>query len=116
MTTLGTSQIGVDELGIGLALGGAHDRPFEGVDRAVLAALEIRHRTRIRRQRGAAPFIEFHGIGLSPEPLPVDDPMQRCPDITKAKTLLGWEPKISLRQGLELSLDYFRASLPERAR
>jgi dTDP-glucose 4,6-dehydratase len=48
------------------------------------------------------------------EPLPVDDPMQRCPDITKARTLLGWEPKISLRQGLELSLDYFRASLPTR--
>jgi dTDP-glucose 4,6-dehydratase len=48
------------------------------------------------------------------EPLPVDDPMQRCPDITKAKTLLGWEPKIGLREGLELSLDYFRASLPTR--
>lgn len=48
------------------------------------------------------------------EPLPVDDPMQRCPDITKARTLLGWEPKLSLRQGLTLSLDYFRASLPLR--
>ena len=50
------------------------------------------------------------------EPLPIDDPMQRCPDITKAKTLLGWEPKIALRQGLELSLEYFRASLPTRSR
>jgi dTDP-glucose 4,6-dehydratase len=49
------------------------------------------------------------------EPLPIDDPMQRCPDITKARTLLGWEPKIPLRQGLELSLDYFRASLPTRS-
>jgi dTDP-glucose 4,6-dehydratase len=48
------------------------------------------------------------------EPLPIDDPMQRCPDITKAKSLLGWEPKISLRQGLTLSLDYFRASVPTR--
>jgi dTDP-glucose 4,6-dehydratase len=48
------------------------------------------------------------------EPLPIDDPMQRCPDITKARTLLGWEPKIGLRQGLKLSLDYFRASLPTR--
>jgi dTDP-glucose 4,6-dehydratase len=47
-------------------------------------------------------------------PLPVDDPMQRCPDITKARTLLGWEPKIALRQGLELSVEYFRASLPAR--
>jgi dTDP-glucose 4,6-dehydratase len=49
------------------------------------------------------------------EPLPIDDPMQRCPDITKARTLLGWAPKIALRQGLELSLDYFRASLPTRS-
>jgi dTDP-glucose 4,6-dehydratase len=48
------------------------------------------------------------------ETLPIDDPMQRCPDITKAKALLGWEPKINLRQGLELSLNYFRASLPTR--
>ena len=46
--------------------------------------------------------------------LPEDDPMQRCPDITKARTLLGWEPKITLRQGLELSLEYFRASLTTR--
>jgi dTDP-glucose 4,6-dehydratase len=42
------------------------------------------------------------------EPLPQDDPKQRCPDITKAKTLLGWEPKIDLETGLRLSLDYFR--------
>ncbi len=42
------------------------------------------------------------------EPLPQDDPKQRCPDITKARTLLGWEPKIDLETGLRLSLDYFR--------
>jgi dTDP-glucose 4,6-dehydratase len=49
------------------------------------------------------------------EPLPQDDPKQRCPDITKAKTLLGWEPKIDLETGLRMSLDYFRqasAALP----
>jgi dTDP-glucose 4,6-dehydratase len=46
--------------------------------------------------------------------LPEDDPMQRCPDITKARTLLGWEPKITLREGLELSLEYFRANLTTR--
>ena len=44
-------------------------------------------------------------------PLPEDDPVQRRPDITKAKKLLGWEPKIDLRTGLELSLDYFRQSV-----
>ena len=42
-------------------------------------------------------------------PLPQDDPTRRRPDITRAKTLLGWEPKIKLREGLEKSLEYFRA-------
>jgi dTDP-glucose 4,6-dehydratase len=42
------------------------------------------------------------------EPLPQDDPKQRCPDITKARTLLGWEPKIDLETGLRMSLEYFR--------
>ena len=42
------------------------------------------------------------------EPLPQDDPKQRRPDITKAKTLLGWEPKIDLETGLKMSLDYFK--------
>ena len=49
------------------------------------------------------------------QPLPQDDPIQRCPDIAKAKKLLGWQPKINLRRGLELSLDYFRANLPSRS-
>src|SRR5207248_855169 len=42
------------------------------------------------------------------EPLPQDDPKQRRPDITKARTLLGWDPKVSLEEGLGRSLDYFR--------
>jgi len=42
-------------------------------------------------------------------PLPQDDPARRRPDITKAKTLLGWEPKVPLREGLERSLGYFKA-------
>jgi dTDP-glucose 4,6-dehydratase len=41
-------------------------------------------------------------------PLPEDDPKQRKPDITKAKTLLGWEPKVGLDEGLKLTIDYFR--------
>src|SRR5437588_5226938 len=45
------------------------------------------------------------------EPLPPDDPKQRRPDITKARTLLGWEPKIDLVTGLGTSLDYFRKAL-----
>ncbi len=42
------------------------------------------------------------------ESLPVDDPIQRQPDITRARQLLGWEPKIDLRTGLKLSLEYFQ--------
>ena len=45
------------------------------------------------------------------KPLPQDDPTRRRPDITKAKELLGWEPKIKLRQGLEKSLEYFKACI-----
>ena len=45
-------------------------------------------------------------------PMPVDDPKQRRPDITKAQTLLNWLPEVPLRRGLELSLPYFRAQLP----
>jgi dTDP-glucose 4,6-dehydratase len=45
------------------------------------------------------------------EPLPVDDPTQRQPDITLARERLGWEPTISLRQGLELTADWFRRKL-----
>lgn len=49
-------------------------------------------------------------------PLPVDDPKQRCPDITKAKALLGWVPQIDLETGLRLSLDYFRERVTEPAK
>ena len=47
------------------------------------------------------------------EPLPEDDPKQRRPDITKARTLLGWEPKVDLEAGLRLSLPYFREALQQ---
>src|SRR6266700_3427788 len=42
------------------------------------------------------------------EPLPQDDPRRRCPDIRKAKRLLGWEPKVQLADGLRLTIDYFQ--------
>ncbi len=42
-------------------------------------------------------------------PLPVDDPRQRRPDITRARTLLGWEPEVGLEDGLRRTIDYFRA-------
>ncbi|MFY7878888.1 MAG: UDP-glucuronic acid decarboxylase family protein [Lacibacter sp.] len=46
------------------------------------------------------------------KPLPVDDPKQRQPDITKAKSILGWEPKVSRSQGLKVTYEYFK-NLPK---
>ena len=51
----------------------------------------------------SAPLVE--------RPLPEDDPKIRKPDITRARTMLGWEPKIGIREGLQKTIDYF-ASLP----
>jgi dTDP-glucose 4,6-dehydratase len=44
-------------------------------------------------------------------PLPQDDPKQRQPDITKAKEILGWEPKVDRKEGLKITLDYFKQRL-----
>jgi len=46
-------------------------------------------------------------------PLPVDDPKQRRPDITRARTLLGWEPKVDLEEGLLKTVDYFKTKLAQ---
>jgi dTDP-glucose 4,6-dehydratase len=44
-------------------------------------------------------------------PLPEDDPKVRQPDITRARTLLGWEPKVGLEEGLTRTLEYFRTKV-----
>jgi dTDP-glucose 4,6-dehydratase len=49
-------------------------------------------------------------------PLPQDDPKQRRPDITRARTILGWEPKIGLEEGLAKTVDYFKSKLEAEAR
>jgi len=48
------------------------------------------------------------GVPIVFKPLPQDDPKQRCPDIAKARRILGWEPKVNLEEGLALTLEYFR--------
>ncbi len=48
---------------------------------------------------------------ISYEPLPQDDPRQRRPDISRARRLLGWEPKIQLEEGLRLSISYFQQAI-----
>jgi dTDP-glucose 4,6-dehydratase len=62
----------------------------------------------IREQTGSRSEIVFR-------PLPEDDPKTRQPDITQARTRLGWEPKVGLAEGLESTIRYFRGAL-ERAR
>ena len=57
---------------------------------------------RIKALTGSASPIVF-------EPLPEDDPKVRQPDITRARTLLGWEPQVGLDDGLRRTIDYFRA-------
>jgi dTDP-glucose 4,6-dehydratase len=56
---------------------------------------------RIRKHFENPPPIVF-------EPLPEDDPKRRCPDITKAKRILKWEPKVELEEGLKLTLAHFK--------
>ena len=73
---------------------------FDGVHRGHAALLE-RLREAARRERLEPAVLTF-------EPLPQDDPKQRCPDISKAKRLLKWEPKVGLDEGLRLTLEFFR--------
>ena len=57
---------------------------------------------KIIEMTGAKSKIEYSGKFRE------DDPMQRCPDISKAKKALGWEPKVSLSEGLKKTIDYYR--------
>jgi dTDP-glucose 4,6-dehydratase len=50
------------------------------------------------------------------KPLPKDDPKQRRPDISRAKALLGWEPKVALEQGLKETIAYFREVVPRKTK
>src|SRR5438874_539427 len=54
-----------------------------------------------------------NNVKITYKPLPVDDPKQRQPDITKAKELLGWKPKVNRSQGLAATYEYFKSLTPE---
>ena len=47
-------------------------------------------------------------MGIIYKSLPIDDPKQRKPDISKAKSILGWEPKVDRSEGLKNTYDYFK--------
>jgi dTDP-glucose 4,6-dehydratase len=61
---------------------------------------------RVRKLVGTNTPIKFH-------PLPQDDPKQRCPDISKAKRILNWEPKIKLEDGLQTTFEYFKTKVAQ---
>lgn len=56
-------------------------------------------------------LVPGYSAGIQLQPLPQDDPRRRRPDITRARTILGWEPQVERRDGLKRTLDYFRAEL-----
>jgi dTDP-glucose 4,6-dehydratase len=73
-------------------IGNPHEVSIEHIARAIVALVNSKSQ-------------------LVHRPLPVDDPKQRQPDITRARTLLGWEPKVSLEEGLQKTVGYFRAKV-----
>jgi UDP-glucuronate decarboxylase len=78
-----------DELNIPFNIGNPEERTVRDL------ATKVLHIT------GSKSSLEFRD-------LPVDDPHVRCPDITRAKTILGWKPEVGIDQGLQLTIDYFR--------
>ena len=73
-------------------IGNPHEMTIEEIARAII------------RLTGSASRIVYR-------PLPEDDPKVRQPDITRARTLLGWEPKVPLEEGLTRTLEYFRTQV-----
>jgi UDP-glucuronate decarboxylase len=63
----------------------------------------------------AAMKVAGRTVELTRKPLPADDPKQRCPDITKARTLLGFEPRVQLEDGLRATFDDFRVRIASRS-
>jgi dTDP-glucose 4,6-dehydratase len=85
--------------GIVRLLGSDYSGPVNCGNPAEVTILQFAER--IRKLTGSKSEIAFR-------PLPVDDPKQRQPDITRARRLLGWEPAVGLEEGLLHTIDYFR--------
>jgi UDP-glucuronate decarboxylase len=80
-------------------------------DRAVTGPINLGNPGEFSIRELAEKIIELVGSGskIVYRPLPEDDPTQRKPDISQAMALLGWEPKVSLAQGLPKAIAYFKA-------
>jgi dTDP-glucose 4,6-dehydratase len=89
----------------------------DGIIRLMLSAendpVNIGNPTEMTIEEIAKIIIEMTGSKsrIVYKPLPVDDPKVRKPDITRAQTLLGWEPQVELRQGLTSTIEYFKTKI-----
>ena len=74
------------------------------------------HEIQVRELAERVIALTGSGSRIVHRPLPQDDPLQRCPDITLAKSVLGWQPSIDLDTGLGRTTEYFRQMLIEAAK
>ncbi len=94
---------------------------IEGIYRLLLSdevePVNIGNPTELTIHEFATVINELTGnpAGIRFEPLPVDDPKQRKPDIGKARRILGWEPKVNLREGMEETINWFSARVTHDA-
>jgi dTDP-glucose 4,6-dehydratase len=94
------------------------DDLIEGIYRLLMSdysmPVNIGNPDQITLKEFAEEIINLTGIKqkIVYKPLPQDDPKQRQPDISKAKKILGWEPKVSRQEGLKITYEYFK-SLPK---
>jgi dTDP-glucose 4,6-dehydratase len=94
------------------------DDLVEGIYRLLMSdydmPVNVGNPTEITLKEFAEEVIKLTGTSqkIVYKPLPVDDPKQRKPDITKAKELLGWEPKVAREEGLKITYEYFK-NLPK---
>ncbi len=106
---------------------GTQTRSVQYVDDLVEGSLRLMHSSETRPVNIGNPveysvkevadlILEISGSesSITYKPLPEDDPKQRCPDITRAREVLNWEPKVSARQGLEETLQWFAGTSGER--
>jgi dTDP-glucose 4,6-dehydratase len=90
------------------------DDLVEGIYRLLLSdyhlPVNIGNPSEISLKEFAEEVLKLTGnqVKITYKPLPADDPKQRKPDITKAKQLLGWEPKVGREQGLKITYEYFK--------